>query len=445
MKKYSFFQGTIALLLALLLQPLSLSADEIQDTLASLPGITNVQPLPSTVYKHKYVMQIRQWVDPHHASAGTFLQRVIVAHVGFDRPTVLVTEGYDCNYALRPGYQEELSKLLNANLVFVEYRYFDKSRPNPCNWQYLTVENSLYDLHNVNVTLHKLYHGPWAATGISKGGQTCMFYRVYFPNDVAVSVPYVAPLNRGVEDGRHQPFLEKQVGTAAQRDSLLRYQITLLKHKPQVLPMFTDYCNSKHYTFRVPLSDIYDYCVLEYPFAMWQWGTPLSTMPGENASDSAIFKNLIEVNEPDYFSEQTPYLPFNVQAARELGYYGYDIKPLKKYIGIKSARNYLHRVMLPQEFDTIKFSKKLYHRTIAFLKHNDPTMVYIYGGIDPWGASGVAHLKFLQKKKKLKVYMLPQGSHRTRINSFPEAERQQIISTINSYLYGTDNNQNNQK
>lgn len=41
--------------------------------------------------------------------------------------------------------------------------------------------------------------------------------------------------------------------------------------------------------------------------------------------------------------------------------------------------------------------------------------------------------------------MLPQGSHRTRINSFPEAERQQIISTITSYLYGTDNNQNKQK
>ena len=40
-----------------------------------------------------------------------------VLHVGFDRPTVLVTEGYAAHYATHPRYQEELSKLFNANPV----------------------------------------------------------------------------------------------------------------------------------------------------------------------------------------------------------------------------------------------------------------------------------------------------------------------------------------
>ena len=33
-----------------------------------------------------------------------------------------------------------------------------------------------------------------------------MFYRTYFPDDVDISVPYVAPLNQSLEDGRHEPF-----------------------------------------------------------------------------------------------------------------------------------------------------------------------------------------------------------------------------------------------
>ena len=109
--------------------------------------------MQSDAYPEKYVFFINQLLDPHHPEAGNFKQRVILSHVGFDRPTVLVTEGYAAHYATHPRYQEELSKLFNANLVFVEYRYFGESMPKPCNWDYLTVENSLYDLHHVTTTL----------------------------------------------------------------------------------------------------------------------------------------------------------------------------------------------------------------------------------------------------------------------------------------------------
>lgn len=102
-------------------------------------------------------MFIEQLLDPKHPEAGSFKQRIILGHIGFDRPTILVTEGYAATYALAPRYQEELSKRLNANLVFVEYRYFDASMPDPCNWDYLTVENSLYDLHHVTTTFKQLY------------------------------------------------------------------------------------------------------------------------------------------------------------------------------------------------------------------------------------------------------------------------------------------------
>lgn len=118
---------------------------DLQEKLAALKGISGIEKLQSDYYPEKYVVRITQQVDPKDPAAGTFTQRVIVGHVGYDRPTIIVTEGYGAAYALNPKYQEELSKLLNANLVFVEYRYFLESTPEPKNWDYLTAENSAYD------------------------------------------------------------------------------------------------------------------------------------------------------------------------------------------------------------------------------------------------------------------------------------------------------------
>lgn len=133
------------------------NAQELQKKLEGLKGISGIEKLESDHYAEKYLVRITQPVDHKDPAAGTFTQRVIVAHVGFDRPTILVTEGYGAAYALNPRYQEELSKLLDANMVFVEYRYFLESTPTPCNWKYLTAENSAYDLHNVNQTFRELY------------------------------------------------------------------------------------------------------------------------------------------------------------------------------------------------------------------------------------------------------------------------------------------------
>ena len=53
--------------------------------------------------------------------------------------------------------------------------------------------------------------------------------------------------------------------------------------------------------------------------------------------------------------------------------------------------------MLPKDAADVKFSPELYKRTVEYLTHNDPKMVYIYGDLDPWGASGVAGLPWLSR------------------------------------------------
>lgn len=198
--------------------------------------------------------------------------------------------------------------------------------------------------------------------------------------------------------------------------------------------MFEKYCNDKKYVFNAPLAEIFDYSVFEYAFAFWQWGEDINKIPAREADDKTVFDYWINMCEPDYFTNYNATASFDVQAARELGYYGYYTKPFKKYLSIRTAKGYLKKLMVPKGAENVKFSPALYNHTVEFLTKNDPKMLYIYGDIDPWGASGIYGLPFTKNKKNLHVYMCHGGSHKTRILSFPEPTRQEIISLIGGWL-----------
>ena len=423
----------LSLLWALYLLPLTAAAQTVlQDKLKAISQITEVKPLESKEFAEKYVTYFTQPLDHDRPELGNFRQRVIVSHVGFDRPTVIVTEGYGAGYALSPRYREELSKMFNTNMIFVEYRYFLESTPEPRDWQYLTAESSADDLHAVFKAFKKIYPGKWISTGISKGGQTTMLYRTFYPDDVDISVPYVGPLCYGVEDGRHEPFLH-QVGTAEERKKIEDFQLEVLKRKGTLLPRFEKHCTEKGYEFFGSVEEIYDYSVLEYSFALWQWGTPVSTIPTCDADDDAIYKHFMTISEPSYFAKGGGNESFFVQAARELGYYGYDIRPFKKYLSIKSSKGYLKKLMLPEDAKHIKFDKTLSKKITKFLKKSDPKMVFIYGEIDPWSAAAPMWLD-TSKKKNMHMFVQPRGSHRARINTLPEEMKQEAIRIIKEWL-----------
>lgn len=402
----------------------------LEQKINAISAIKEIRPLETSEFSEKYVTYFTQPLDHRHPEKGSFRQRVIVSHVGFDRPTVIVTEGYGAAYALRSQYREELSKLLNANMIFVEYRYFLESTPEPKDWQYLTAENSADDLHAITTAFKNIYPGKWIATGISKGGQTTLLYRTFYPDDVDISVPYVAPLCYGVEDGRHEPFLHK-VSTPENRKIIEDFQLEALKRKATLLPRFEKYCTEKNYSFRAPIEEIYDYSVLEYSFALWQWGTPISSIPATTASDDEVFSHLLAISEPGYFTADSPNASFFVQAARELGYYGYDVQPFKQYLSIQSSEGYLHRLMLPEELKDMPFDKTLSKKITKFLKKQDPKMIFIYGQNDPWTAAGVTWLK---NKKNIHVFIQPNGSHLARISTLPEKEKKEVMELIKQWL-----------
>ncbi|WP_304708496.1 S28 family serine protease [uncultured Rikenella sp.] len=419
---------------ALLLAGLTFAgATELYDRLIALKGVVSVEELEKGLFEERYAVMFEQPLDHRRPGKGHFEQRFVVAHTGFDRPTVLVTEGYGGARAVGTRYREELSEHLNANQVFVEHRYFGESTPEPRNWHYLNAEQAAADLHAVREALREIYQEKWVATGVSKGGENSLIYRMYYPEDVDVTVAYVGPVCFGVEDGRHEPFLDR-VGTEEERATIREFQTEVLKRRKELVPLFDEYCKSKSYTFRTNIDEVFDLCVLEYPFSIWQWGTATSLIPAPDSPHQELLDHLIAIVSPDYFAvNDEP--SFFVQAQRELGYYGYDTAPFEGLLSIRDARGYLPRIMLPDDARNIRFSDGLSRRIVSFYKANDPKVICIYGENDPWSAA-MPDSTLFEGKANMKLFVEPGGSHRARIKTQSEEVQAEIWEVIEGWLFG---------
>ncbi len=421
------------LLLVVFAVTLNAKKNDVTKMLKKIDAVSSfekIEKLDTT--RSYYSLKFTQQLDKDNPEAGTFEQRVLLGHRGWDRPMVIITQGYGGggNFSSNRFY-EELTTLIDANVLFVEHRYFDESTPSPCNWDYLTIPNSMEDYHAITTAFKEYYKNKWLSTGISKGGSTSMFYRAYYPDDVDVSVPYVAPLCLALEDGRHESFLE-QASTKEKRDAVRNFQLLLLERKEVYMPLFENYCKQKNYTFRQPLSVIYDYCVLEYAFSFWQWGNPVDKIPTLDKGDEAVFKYFISSCDPSYFSRGNRLDSFSVQAVKDFGYYGYNIEPFKKYIK-EPLQDYYKKIMLSEEWYDVEFDGSVHRKVVDFLTENDPKMIYIYGEWDPWTANGVTWLRD-RNKKNIRIFIEPDGSHKARIGTMPENMKKEILDLLQEWV-----------
>ncbi|MCK3683252.1 S28 family serine protease [Maribellus sp. YY47] len=420
----------IALLLAF---SLSFAQEtDIEAFLKAQPEIKSVEKIEGNAFfTSTYKIMVEQQLDYNHPEKGTFLQRVFVADKAKEAPVVFITEGYTAGYAGSPRYINELSPMLNASQICVEHRYFGESWPKPLNWDYLTVKNAAADHHHIVLMMKKYYTGKWINTGISKGGQTVVYHRWLYPNDVDVSIPYVAPLNFGVEDGRHEPFIANVPGTPEQRKKILEFQTEILKNRSVYLPKLKALCEQQKFTFRISMDEVLDYCVLEYPFALWQWGNLADQVPAADQDPDTLFKHLMIVSNPSYFAIEgmDEIKSFFVQAARELGYYGYGTKPFKPYLKIKSAKNYLSKIFLPTDLQ-IKYNKKTAKHVKEFIDTTDARILFIYGGWDPWFATAFE----IPEKDNFLNMVKAEGSHAARIGNLLPDQKKQVKEKLEEWL-----------
>ncbi|MCL1822234.1 MAG: peptidase [Prolixibacteraceae bacterium] len=402
------------------------------DYLKRLPEVEDVEMVASTgFFTEGAHIKVRQPVDHRNPAKGTFLQRVFISMKSETAPVVLVTEGYAAHYGANPSYINELTRMTDGNQVVIEHRYFGYSWPDSIQWEYLTVENAATDHHKVTNLLKPFFTGKWINTGISKGGQTAMLHRVYYPDDVDITVSYVAPCNFAIEDGRHEPYIAKKAGDKKSRKKVLNFQKETLKRRNKLMPMFENLTKSNNYTFNADLDEIYDFCVLEYSFAFWQWGTNPDNIPSLDSSDEEIFNHFMKIASPDYFSLQSleSIGSFFVQAAHELGYYGYDTRPFGKMLTIANADNYLARLFLPKNFSA-DFDDASAIKTTAFLELSDANVIFIYGANDPWTASG---FNPPPRDNYLKIVQSGAG-HGIRIGGLSEGNKKLVYDKLSQWL-----------
>ena len=341
-------------------------------------------------YTSAFELTINQFIDHENPDMGTFQQRVFYNHKSSDRPTVIVTEGYTAS----SNYVSELAKLLNANQLIVEHRYFGKSLPQKEGYDYLNLKQATSDYHNINQIFREIYPEKWVSTGISKGGMTTILYRYYYPDDIDVSIPYVAPVNKEFEEKRIYSFLDS-IGSTECRNKLKQIQTRLLKNREQVLKHIKWYSKGASLQFTyMSMEEAFEYAVLELPFSFWQWGGKCEEIPSDESDMEADLEYLINVAGISLFADHLIkyYQPHYYQAATEGGYYGYRTSRFKNLIKALPLDKNPHAAFLPKGMK-VEFNKTLNLKVHEWLAENGNQFIYIYGANDTWSASGIKPTK----------------------------------------------------
>jgi hypothetical protein len=398
----------------------------LYEFLKSIPG-AEVRKVDSSAWVEYYVLMLPQPLDHKNPDGSKFNQRIFVGHRGYDRPIVMETEGYGAGWM--NGYViGEPARLLNANQLYIEHRFFGKSVPAGLDWKYLTAEQDAGDYHAIRQLFGKIYTGKWIASGVSKGGQSATEYKVYYPDDVDVTIPYVAPINYKRLDKRIDKHFN-YVGTKECRQKLYQIQMSLLKNKKELLPVYNEACRQQGYAFtKLDSETAFDYSVLEMPFSFWQYTADCNILPDPETKDIEKLSNfLIQIVNPFWFTEAAePFTAATYQFYTQLGYYEYDERPFNKYL---KHKDYPNSAFVPNGVDIIwdmSYIKKLK----KFIRQKPQRMIFIYGECDPWGATAA---KIKPGSGSLKVVM-KNGTHGANISSLSKSQKEEVYQVLEEWL-----------
>jgi len=268
----------------------------------------------------------------------------------------------------------------------------------------------------VNQLFKQLYTGKWFSTGISKGGQSTLYYKYFHSDDVDVAIPYVAPIDNAQEDRRIYTFLDT-IGNPECRQKIFEFQKFLLINEEKALEKMKWFAQGANLKFSYvgSISKAYEMTILEYPFAFWQWGRSCDSIPTNKSLDTYL-DELLKTSKLSFFSdaEMKKYASHYYQA-QETGYYSYNIEPFRKYI--KQFSTNPSAIFAPKSAQPKSFDTELYQNFQKWLDSKGNNILYIYGGIDTWSAARV----FVSDQVNSKSFLIPGAHHGSaRIKNLPD-------------------------
>jgi hypothetical protein len=391
--------------------------------LKAIPRVVGVKPAEAKFGKGTLEVMFVQPLDHQNPNGPKFNQRILINANVLTNPVLLGTEGYEA-WSMYGG---ELKTMLGTpNLVTVEHRYFGKSIPSLVVWKYLTVKNAADDMHDIVTAFHKVFTGKWVASGASKGGQTALYFKSFYPNDVDATVAYVAPINLAQEDPRIYRWLNT-VGDAATRDKIRDLQIAFLKREDEILPLL----GAKTIDYSMGVNKAYEYGVLEFPFALWQYGTKPEGLPAPDAPATDLVKAYRQVNAMYYYSDagKKVFQAFMYQAFTEVGYYNYDITDLRLYL--KANPNPTNMDLLPEGTkDGIVYNPATLAFVYNFLQYKANNVIYVYGETDTWSST---QMELIGRTNAVKI-LVKGAYHNASIRLASLEQKVHVISAMETWL-----------
>ncbi len=403
--------------------------DDLVTRLRAIEGLTVTEQTLDTIpagYRF-FILEYEQPADHNQPQGQRFKQRMTLLHTSAEAPMVLHTGGY--YVSTRPS-RSEPTQLLEANQLSIEHRFFLPSRPAPADWSHLTIQQSAADFHRIVTALKPLYPGRWVSTGGSKGGETVVFFRRFYPADVDATVAYVAPLARR-DDERFPPFQEA-VGDAACRQRLKAFQRAILERRTELLAELDTLAREQGISFvHLGQEKALEHAVIESYFAFWQYGTPSSCatrIPVPTAPARTLMRALDDVVDVSLFADigLSSYGPYYHQAATQLGYprpFEAPVADLLLYPGTDIAEEYVPRGA-PFTWDGQAMPD-----VQSWVSQHGERLLFIYGGFDPWTAAAFE----LGGAKDSYLFTVPGANHGARIQQLPEAERNRAISLLKGW------------
>ena len=250
------------------------SPERLLDRLDRLPGVEVAEKVPYYGFPRAFQIDFIQPVDHDNPGGPTFRQRAYLYHVDESAPMIFAPSGYSAG----PQTLQEIAGYITANHLSVSHRYFDDAKPNPVDWQYLTVRQAAEDHHRIVSLLKTIYTGVWISRGASKSGQAALFHRRFYPDDVRATIAYVAPIFFRDLDMRIDEYI-KTIGTEDCRNELLNFQRRCLEDRDSLLPYFQDYYESNGFSTYLTMGEIFEYTVF-LPANVFRCN--LKKLPGSN-------------------------------------------------------------------------------------------------------------------------------------------------------------------
>lgn len=398
---------------------------DLYSALKSLPGVfvKKINAIPG--FEEEYEIGLIQPVDHQNPSGAKFVQRIFISHRNFENPVVFETEGYGVAWPK----EKEITKILNANQVIVEHRYFGSSKPKALDWKYLTTWQAASDHHRIVELLKKIYLGKWISSGRSKGGMTALFHHAYYPDEVDATVAYVSPIILGPSDLRIEQFMNS-VGNKSDRERIKQFQIACLQRKIELLQMLKDYSEKQNITYPCNLEEAFERIVIEFPYSFWCGNYRSDDIPPLNVSKEAMFEFLnrvssfsnigkasLEINAPLYYQQFT-----------ELGYFNYPVSYLAGLLYVLKEPHFSYYV--PMNERKMDFNKNVMTEILNYLQNFGNNIIYLYGEYDVWTSCSVE----LNGRTNALKYILKGKGHRFNIKDFPESERNEIVTTLKNWL-----------